>query len=58
MGPDDRRPGDTLTKGCTTRAQEAEAYGDKGVAVQIEDFIHDQSSHLEETERILRDRPL
>jgi len=42
----------------TERAQEAEAYGDKGLAVQIEDFIRDESSHLEETERILRDWPL
>ncbi len=45
-------------KGYTTRAQEAEAYGDKGLAVQLEDFIRDESSHLEETERILRDWPL
>ena len=42
----------------TQRAREAEAYGDKGLAVQIEDFIRDESSHLEETERILRDWPL
>ena len=45
-------------KGYTTRAQEAEAYGDKGLAVQLEDFIRDESGHLEETERILRDWPL
>ena len=45
-------------KGYTERAQEAEAYGDKGLAVQLEDFIRDESSHLEETERILRDWPL
>ena len=45
-------------KGYTARAQEAEAYGDKGLAVQLEDFIRDESSHLEETERILRDWPL
>ena len=45
-------------KGDTRRAQEAEAYGDKGLAVQLEDFIRDESSHLEETERILRDWPL
>ena len=42
----------------TVRAQEAEAYGDKGLAVQLEDFIRDESGHLEETERILRDWPL
>ena len=45
-------------KGYTTRAQEAEAYGDKGLSVQLEDFIRDESTHLEETERILRDWPL
>lgn len=45
-------------RGYTVRAQEAEAYGDKGLAVQLEDFIRDESSHLEETERILRDWPL
>ena len=42
----------------TTRAREAESFGDKGLAVQLEDFIRDESSHLEETERILRDWPL
>ena len=45
-------------KGYTVRAQEAEAYGDKGLAVQLKDFICDESSRLEETERILRDWPL
>ena len=45
-------------QGYTKRAQQAEAYGDKGLAVQLEDFIRDESTHLEETERILRDWPL
>ena len=40
------------------RAKDAEAYGDKGLVVQLEDFIRDESSHTEETERILRDWPL
>lgn len=44
-------------QGYTTRAREAEAYGDKGLAVQLEDFVRDESNHLEETERILRDWP-
>ena len=44
-------------RGYTTRAREAEAYGDKGLAVQLEDFVRDESNHLEETERILRDWP-
>jgi len=46
------------TKDYTTRAQEAEAYGDKGAMVQLEDMVRDESGHSEETERILRDWPL
>ena len=46
------------TESYTQRAQEAEDYGDKGLVVQLEDFIRDESSHVEETERILRDWPL
>ena len=46
------------TAGYTQRAIEADAYGDKGLVVQLEDFIRDESSHVEETERILRDWPL
>jgi len=44
--------------GYTARAKHAEAYGDKGLSVQLEDFIRDESGHVEETERILRDWPL
>ena len=40
------------------RSKEAEDYGDKGLVVQLDDFIRDESSHVEETERILRDWPL
>lgn len=40
------------------RAREAEAYGDKGLVVQLEDMVRDESGHSEETERILRDWPL
>ena len=39
----------------TTRAAEADAFGDKGLAVQLEDMVRDESGHAEETERILRD---
>ena len=46
------------TASYVQRAKDAEAYGDKGLVVQIEDFIRDESSHVEETERILRDWPL
>ena len=42
----------------TTRAQQAEEFGDKGLAVQLEDMVRDESGHSEETERILRDWPL
>ena len=41
--------------GYTARAQEAEALGDKGLAVQLEDMVRDETGHAEETERILRD---
>lgn len=40
------------------RAKEAEEFGDKGLAVQLEDMVRDESGHSEETERILRDWPL
>lgn len=42
----------------TQRAKDAEAFGDKGLAVQLEDMLRDESTHAEETERILRDWPL
>ena len=46
------------TKDYTQRAREAEELGDKGLAVQLEDMVRDESGHSEETERILRDWPL
>jgi bacterioferritin len=45
-------------KDYTQRAEEADAYGDKGLVVQLEDMVRDESGHSEETERILRDWPL
>jgi bacterioferritin len=42
----------------TQRAVEADTFGDKGLAVQLEDMVRDESGHSEETERILRDWPL
>jgi bacterioferritin len=42
----------------TQRAKDAEAFGDKGLVVQLEDMVRDESSHAEETERMLRDWPL
>ena len=46
------------TKDYAQRAEQADAYGDKGLAVQLEDMVRDESGHAEETERILRDWPL
>lgn len=46
------------TKDYTERASQAEAFGDKGLMVQLEDMVRDESGHSEETERILRDWPL
>ena len=46
------------TRGYTERAREAEDYGDKGLVVQLEDMVRDESTHSEETERILRNWPL
>ncbi len=39
----------------TQRAKEADEFGDKGLAVQLEDMIRDETGHKEETERMLRD---
>lgn len=38
----------------TQRAQDAEEYGDKGLQVQLEDFIRDETEHYEETLQLLR----
>lgn len=46
------------TRDYTQRAKEAESFGDKGLSVQLEDMIRDESGHAEETERILRDWPI
>lgn len=46
------------TQDYTQRAREAEELGEKGLAVQLEDMVRDESGHSEETERILRDWPL
>ncbi|MCB1129117.1 MAG: ferritin-like domain-containing protein, partial [Verrucomicrobiae bacterium] len=42
----------------TQRAREADEFGDKGLAVQLEDMVRDESGHSEETQRILQDWPL
>ncbi len=45
-------------KDYTQRAEDAEAYGDKGLVVALEDMVRDEMGHSEETERMLRDWPL
>lgn len=45
-------------KRYTERAKQAEELGEKGLMVQLEDMVRDESGHSEETERILRDWPL
>jgi bacterioferritin len=42
-------------KDYTRRVEEAEAFGDKGLAVHLENVVEDETGHAEETERILRD---
>lgn len=37
------------------RAEQAEAFGDKGLQVQLEDMVRDETEHYEETSQILRD---
>jgi bacterioferritin len=44
--------------GYTQRAQEAEAFGDLGLRVQLENMVLDETGHAEETERMLREWPL
>lgn len=44
-------------KDYAERAKEAEEFGDKGLAVQLEDMVRDETGHSEESERMLRDWP-
>ena len=44
--------------GYKQRAEEADAFGDVGLKVQLEDMVRDETGHREETERMLRDWPL
>lgn len=47
-----------VTRDYTERARQAEELGDKGLVVQLEDLVRDETTHSEETERLLRDWPL
>ncbi|OQY85304.1 MAG: bacterioferritin [Chloroflexi bacterium UTCFX4] len=46
------------TRDYTERAEQAAAFGDKGLQVQLENMVADESGHAQETERLLRDWPL
>lgn len=39
----------------TKKAEEAEAFGDEGLAVHLEDMVRDETGHSEETTRVLYD---
>jgi bacterioferritin len=45
-------------KDYTRRAEEAGEYSDKGLQVQLENMVLDESGHAEETERLLREWPI
>lgn len=42
----------------TQRAKEADAFGDKGMAVQLEDMVRDETGHAEESARMLQNWPM
>ena len=39
----------------TQRAKQAEAFGDKGLQVQLENIVSDETGHFEEVERMLQE---
>lgn len=41
-------------KGYTERAEQAEEFGDKGLVVQLEDMVRDETGHAEETAKLLK----
>jgi bacterioferritin len=45
-------------KDYSARAEQAAELGDRGLVVQLEDMVRDESGHAEETERMLRDWPV
>ena len=42
----------------TERAKQAEEFGDKGLQVQLEDMVREETGHFEELDRMLREWPL
>jgi bacterioferritin len=45
-------------KDYAKRAQQAEAFGDLGLKIQIENIVLDETGHAEETERMLQEYPV
>lgn len=41
----------------TKRAKQAEEFGDKGLQVELENIVSDETGHFEETERMLKEWP-
>jgi bacterioferritin len=41
-------------KDYTKRAEQADEFGDKGLAVQLEDMVRDETGHAEETAKLLK----
>ena len=41
-------------KDYTERAQQADVFGDKGLAVQLGDMVRDETGHAEETQKLLK----
>lgn len=37
----------------TKRTEQADEYGDKGLVVQLEDIVNDETTHAEETQKLL-----
>jgi bacterioferritin len=37
----------------TKRVEQADEYGDKGLVVQLEDIVNDETTHAEETQKLL-----
>ncbi|MCC6190860.1 MAG: ferritin-like domain-containing protein [Anaerolineales bacterium] len=46
------------TQDYAERAEQAAQYGDKGLEIQLENMVLDESGHAEETARILSEWPL
>lgn len=42
------------TEDYTKRAKQADEFGDKGLAVQLEDMVRDETGHAEETAKLLK----